>query len=120
MAAYDFGRRIAKLRKKAKLSQKQLGEKVGRSTSTIGYYERDMALPPLDALIIMAETFHVSLDYLIYGEKSDILVMDGLSKSQKEVLTDLSREFASSSGRAPKYSDQQLDLLRRIYEVLGR
>lgn len=120
MAEYDFGRRIAKLRKKAKLSQKQLADRIGRFTSTIGYYERDLALPPIDALIAMSEIFHVSLDYLIFGEKSNTLNIGGLKSSQKELLIDLAAELSSPTGRSPKYSNAQLDLLRRIYAELGR
>lgn len=120
MAEYDFGRRIARLRKKAKLSQKQLADRIGRSTSTIGYYERDLALPPIDALIAMFEIFHVSLDYLIFGENSNTLDIGGLKSGQKELLIDLTAEFATPTGHGPKYSNTQLELLRRIYTELGR
>lgn len=120
MAEYDFGRRIAKLRKKARLSQKQLGKRIGKSTSTIGYYERDLALPSLDTLIMLSEIFHVSLDYLIFGEKSETLSLSLLKTSQKELLVDLASEFAAPTGHTPKYSNTQLDLLRRIFEEIGR
>lgn len=33
---FDMGKRICKLRRDAHLSQKQLGEKIGKSASTIG------------------------------------------------------------------------------------
>lgn len=36
---FDMGKRICKLRRDAHLSQKQLGEKIGKSASTIGSYE---------------------------------------------------------------------------------
>lgn len=120
MAGFDFGQRLAELRKKARLSQKQLGQRIGKSTSTIGYYERDLTLPPLDTLISISEIFHVSLDYLIYGAQCDTLLMDGLNKAQKELLTALARELVSPTGKAPKYSNAHLDLLRQIYEELGR
>lgn len=55
MAVFDFGQRLAELRKKARLPQKQLGQRIGKSTSTIGYYERDLTLPPLDTLISISE-----------------------------------------------------------------
>lgn len=40
---FDMGKRICKLRRDAHLSQKQLGEKIGKSASTIGSYENDTA-----------------------------------------------------------------------------
>lgn len=42
---FDMGKRICKLRRDAHLSQKQLGEKIGKSASTIGSYENDTAVP---------------------------------------------------------------------------
>lgn len=44
---FDMGKRICKLRRDAHLSQKQLGEKIGKSASTIGSYENDTAVPTL-------------------------------------------------------------------------
>lgn len=41
---FDMGKRICKLRRDAHLSQKQLGEKIGKSASTIGSYENDTAV----------------------------------------------------------------------------
>lgn len=67
MAGFEFGQRLAGLRKKTRLSQKQLGQRLGKSTSTIGYYERDMTLPPLDTLILISEIFHVSLQRCTKG-----------------------------------------------------
>jgi len=43
---FDMGKRICKLRRDAHLSQKQLGEKIGKSASTIGSYENDTAVAP--------------------------------------------------------------------------
>ena len=45
---FDMGKRICKLRRDAHLSQKQLGEKIGKSASTIGSYENDTAVPTLE------------------------------------------------------------------------
>lgn len=67
---FDMGKRICKLRRDAHLSQKQLGEKIGKSASTIGSYENDTAVPTLENAAALAEALHVSLDYLLYGEKS--------------------------------------------------
>lgn len=66
---FDMGKRICKLRRDAHLSQKQLGEKIGKSASTIGSYENDTAVPTLENAAALAEALHVSLDYLLYGEK---------------------------------------------------
>ena len=62
---FDMGKRICKLRRDAHLSQKQLGEKIGKSASTIGSYENDTAVPTLENAAALAEALHVSLDYLL-------------------------------------------------------
>lgn len=58
---FDMGKRICKLRRDAHLSQKQLGEKIGKSASTIGSYENDTAVPTLENAAALAEALHVSL-----------------------------------------------------------
>ena len=52
---FDMGKRICKLRRDAHLSQKQLGEKIGKSASTIGSYENDTAVPTLENAAALAE-----------------------------------------------------------------
>lgn len=56
---FDMGKRICKLRRDAHLSQKQLGEKIGKSASTIGSYENDTAVPTLENAAALAEALHV-------------------------------------------------------------
>ena len=86
---FDMGKRICKLRRDAHLSQKQLGEKIGKSASTIGSYENDTAVPTLENAAALAEALHVSLDYLLYGEKSRTLPLQKMSENRVQLLTDL-------------------------------
>ena len=92
---FDMGKRICKLRRDAHLSQKQLGEKIGESASTIGSYENDTAVPTLENAAALAEALHVSLDYLLYGEKSRTLPLQKMSENRVQLLTDLAQEFAA-------------------------
>ena len=79
---FDMGKRICKLRRDAHLSQKQLDEKIGKSASTIGSYENDTAVPTLENAAALAEALHVSLDYLLYGEKSRTALLWAISSSR--------------------------------------
>lgn len=54
---FDMGKRIFKLRRNARLSQKQLGEKISKSASTIGSYENDTAVPTLENAAALAKRF---------------------------------------------------------------
>lgn len=108
---FDMGKRICKLRRDAHLSQKQLGEKIGKSASTIGSLENAAAL---------AEALHVSLDYLLYGEKSRTLPLQKMSENRVQLLTDLAQEFAAPTSHGAAFSDRKLDILRRLYQEFYR
>ena len=59
------GKRLAVERKKAGLNQAQLGEIVGVSQKSISKYELGTRRPQYEAIVKMAEYFHVSTDYLL-------------------------------------------------------
>ena len=61
---------IAKLRKKAGMSQLQLAEKLNIGASAVGMYEQGRRTPSIEVLIQLANLFEVSLDYLITGRES--------------------------------------------------
>ena len=112
---FDMGKRICKLRRDAHLSQKQLGEKIGKSASTIG-----SAVPTLENAAALAEALHVSLDYLLYGEKSRTLPLQKMSENRVQLLTDLAQEFAAPTSHGAAFSDRKLDILRRLYQEFYR
>ena len=60
-----FGERLRELRQKAGLQQKELGEQVGLSNNGIGMMERGHRGTTIDKLVLIAEFFHVSTDYLL-------------------------------------------------------
>ena len=59
-----FSERLKELRKEAKLSQDQLAKEVGLTHTAIGLWEQNKRVPNLDAVIAIAQFFHVSLDYI--------------------------------------------------------
>ena len=61
----SLGKKITDLRKKLKLSQSQLGSKVGTSGDIIGRYERDEVKPSIEVASKIADVLEVSLDYLM-------------------------------------------------------
>ena len=60
-----FGERVYLLRKKAGLSQKQLGEVLGLSNKVICTMEGGSRETTIEKLVLLAEYFHVSADYLL-------------------------------------------------------
>ena len=70
----DFSQRLKELRKKRKLTQKQLAENLGIATSTIIKYERGEREPNIQNIKRFAQYFEVSIDYLLgFDEEFDNL-----------------------------------------------
>ena len=82
-----IGERIQKARKAAKLSQKELGEKLGVSASMIGQYENNLRNPKTETLFRIAEALNVNpkelghdhtfffSDYAFLDSKEDLVKM---------------------------------------------
>lgn len=60
-----MGRRIQTLRKEQGWSQQQLAKKIGTSGPIIGRYERDEMTPSVQVAKKLADTFGVTLDFLV-------------------------------------------------------
>lgn len=67
----ETANRLYELRKKNNLSQEELAEKLGVSRQAVSKWERSEASPDTDNLIALAKIYGLSLDELIYGEKSE-------------------------------------------------
>lgn len=61
------GNQISKLRKEAGMNQYDLAENLNLSPSAIGMYEQNRRTPSIQVLVLIADYFDVSLDYLITG-----------------------------------------------------
>lgn len=68
MDLIKIGNFIAELRKKQKLTQEQLGEKLGVTNKTVSRWETGTYLPPAEALLAMSELFGVSINELLSGK----------------------------------------------------
>ncbi len=82
----DFGRRLKELRKKAGLTQAQLGERVGVTKSVISFYEQQERSPSPNVLIRLSEVFHVSTDCLLGIERRKTLDVSDLSDEQVRLV----------------------------------
>lgn len=66
-----FKDRLKELRKKANLTQEELGNQLGVAGNTVCYWEAGESQPPLETIIKLAEIFCVSTDYLFGLENLD-------------------------------------------------
>ena len=60
-----FRQRLQMLREKRRISRKVLSELCGLSSDAIRRYERGEAEPRIDSLILIADFFGVTTDYLL-------------------------------------------------------
>ena len=65
----DFPQRLRFLRERKQLSRRALAELCGLSKNMISMYERGEKIPSVEVLIILADFFGVTTDYLLGREK---------------------------------------------------
>ena len=91
MDLVQIGKFIAELRKEQKLTQEQLGEKVGVTNKTVSRWENGNYLPPADVLFAMSQLFDVSVNELLSGKRL-------LAEEYKEAAeTNLTQTLKASS-----------------------
>ena len=61
----DIGTLIKEQREKEGLSQKELAVKIGVKQNTISQYENNVKKPSYKTLVLLADYFEVSTDYLL-------------------------------------------------------
>ena len=66
-----IGTNISILRKRDKLSQEALAEKIGVSRQMIAKWENNESIPDVMHSSVMAELFEVTLDDLVNSDMSD-------------------------------------------------
>ena len=64
-----FGLKIGEIRRALKLSQQQLGAKLGVGGGAVSKYERGAAEPSISALKILAKLGNITVDELITGNE---------------------------------------------------
>ncbi|WP_323703468.1 helix-turn-helix transcriptional regulator [Mammaliicoccus sp. Dog046] len=64
----NLSKQIIHLRREFHLSQEDLAEKIYVSRQTISNWERGKTYPDIESLLLLSDTFDVSLDYLVKGD----------------------------------------------------
>ncbi len=81
------GKRIKELRKGMDLTQEQLANEMGMSRESIGRIETGARGISIDQLVVFAEFFHVSTDFILLGKKVDsqVGILEGISEEKREL-----------------------------------
>lgn len=97
---FDFGRRLQALRKKKKLSQQQVAERIHVSKASVSGYENNLTVPSVDVLVQLALLYGVSTDYLTGLENRRMVNLDGFTETQQKLvmgILDLLRKLVCSA-----------------------
>lgn len=78
----SIGEKIADLRKRDKMSQEELAEKVGVARQTISKWELDETSPDIKQAQELSKIFHISLDELV-GNEIQSVVVEKISNTEK-------------------------------------
>ncbi len=69
MDMQKIGNFLSTLRKEHNLTQAELGDKIGVTNKTISRWENGNYLPPVEMLQILSNTFDVSINEILNGER---------------------------------------------------
>lgn len=82
----NFGDKLKSLRTAQKMTQQQLGERIGVAKSIVSYYESCDRYPSYDVLVRIAHVFHTTTDYLLDIAKDNVVDVTGLSEEDIAVV----------------------------------
>ena len=77
----ELGKRILEIRKEHDLTQDELAEICSVTRQTISNWEHGRSYPDLDTLVMISDSFEVSLDALLKGDKE---MVSEITKEQKQ------------------------------------
>lgn len=89
----ESGKRISRLRKERGMTQEQLALELNISVETIGKIERGKRGISVDMLVLLANYFHTSTDYLTGGDDCDDLsgLLTVIPEDKKELAVKMCR-----------------------------
>ena len=90
---YELAENIKRLRLEKRLTQTQLGKKLGVGTSTIASYETQDRLPSISMLIKLAEEFNVTIEYLLGINKNKTIDVSDLTGEQISAINVVIDQF---------------------------
>ncbi|WP_181909818.1 helix-turn-helix transcriptional regulator [Paenibacillus taihuensis] len=67
-----IGNAIAELRESREITQEDLAKTLGIARSTLSHYEKNRRKPPLDIIVLLANTFNITVEQIINFHKREI------------------------------------------------
>lgn len=112
-----IGKKIKSLRKKQRITQEQLAEKIGVSFQAVSKWENNIALPDITLIPILANFFNVSTDEILSYDsfEKDREIMDYVRRAEKYRETDPEKGWEILKEGLKKYPDNDILLCNQLY-----
>ena len=94
-----FGEKLKHLRQKHNLSQEELGELLGFSSSAIGQYENNRREPNFERLRIIKDFFKVDYNFLLEDNKNDREAIKKIELDVVDLKEILKKNYVIINGR---------------------
>lgn len=107
-----LSRKLRTLRQEAEYTQEDVSRQLHIRRQTYCNYENELRTPPLDAIIALAELYHVSVDYLVH--ETDTVTRQRLTSSQKKAGEKLLNDFFSLSNHKQKEVMEFIHFKKRL------
>ena len=111
--------KLSYLRKKEKMSQEQLANKLNISPSTVGMYETAKRQPDNEMVTKIANFFNVSTDYLLDNDLKDINVSEDNKKLVQSLVDGLTNPLnkALYSKASELKNDRDKEAVLKVIEA---
>lgn len=113
----SLGKRIASLRNEKRMSQAELAKRISVSPSTIGMWETDQRAIKDDDLVSLANSFDVSVDYLL-GRTTKKSYYDLTEKDERDIAADLEQMISDLSNNGLLFSKDSSEVDKETRELL--
>ena len=107
----NFGENLYNLRKKQKMSQEKLAEKVGVSRQSVSKWENGTAYPEMNRILELCKIFHCQLNDLVNDK---ILDFDSLDEEIKMNVV----KFNKEKQRKLKIASKTISICSRVLQIV--
>lgn len=83
----EWNRRLKKAREDQKMSLKDVTKKVNITQQSLIEYEKGNIYPKLDMLMFLCECYNVTLNYIVYGNNSGLLLENSMQKTIENIIS---------------------------------
>lgn len=113
----QFGNRLMKLRDNTGKTQMQVSKETGINNKTLSGYERGISEPDYETLIILAQYFKVSTDYLL-GLSNKTIKEERIMLKKITITEKLTQEVKGTINGIQQEHGEDIEGIKDLYDSL--